>query len=177
MLAAGFGGYLLASMFRLLSFDYRHYGAGLPDLLLVRAFVNKRLCASSKASDLTGNNELLNLSEWIGEVFQKSPTSTSGILDDRDEEFLGASISEKHTGTSASNRRNKDSENLLTKELHPERLILISNGLPVIVECVFVEVKSHSDKLDDRQEDWLNILDHHGNARVCKFHSSKKKKR
>ena len=177
MLAAGFGGYLLASMFRLLSFDYRHYGAGLPDLLLVRAFVNKRLCASSKASDLTGNNELLNLSEWIGEVFQKSPTSTSGILDDRDEEFLRGSISEKYTGASASNRRNKDSENLLTKELHPERLILISNGLPVIVECVFVEVKSHSDKLDDRQEDWLNILDHHENARVCKFHSSKKKKR
>jgi hypothetical protein len=39
---------------------------------------------------------------------------------------------------------------------------------------MFVEVKSHSDRLDSRQEDWLNILDLHGNARVCKFEKAPK---
>ena len=44
----------------------------------------------------------------------------------------------------------------------------------VFVQCLFVEVKSASDKLDERQEDWLNILDKEGCARVCKFVKSKK---
>ena len=37
LIAAGCGGALLASIFRCLFFDYRHYSGGLPDLLLVRA--------------------------------------------------------------------------------------------------------------------------------------------
>jgi hypothetical protein len=32
-----------------------------------------------------------------------------------------------------------------------------------------VEVKSSNDRLDPRQEDWLNVIDRHGRARVCKF--------
>ena len=37
LLASGFGGKMLVVIFRSLFFDYRHYCAGLPDLLLVRA--------------------------------------------------------------------------------------------------------------------------------------------
>lgn len=177
MLAAGFGGKLLASMFRLLSFDYRHYGAGLPDLLLVRAFTKDKESCSSGSDENIEILKLLNLSDWVGEVFQKSPTSTSGILDDRDEEFLGGSLSEKQgISSTTNNRKSSDSKAITLNDLRPEKLLLTYNDLPVMVECMFVEVKSHSDKLDDRQEDWLNILDRYGSARVCKFNSSKKKR-
>jgi hypothetical protein len=39
---------------------------------------------------------------------------------------------------------------------------------------MFVEVKSLNDRLGGRQEDWLNVLDRIGNARVCKFGKRKK---
>ena len=39
-----------------------------------------------------------------------------------------------------------------------------------------VEVKSSNERLDPRQEDWLNVMDRHGNARVCKFEQTRKKK-
>jgi len=177
MLAAGFGGKLLASMFRLLSFDYRHYGAGLPDLLLVRAFTKDKESCSSVSDEKIEILNLLKLSDWVGEIFQESPTSTSGILDDRDEEFLGGSLSEKQriSSTNNNNRKSIDSKAITLNDLRPEKLLLTYNDSPVMVECMFVEVKSHSDKLDDRQEDWLNILDRYGSARVCKFKSSKKK--
>ncbi|MGH3055650.1 MAG: hypothetical protein ACRDL7_11800 [Gaiellaceae bacterium] len=40
LLAAGFGGKMLASIFRSLCYDYRHYSGGMPDLLLVRGIYN-----------------------------------------------------------------------------------------------------------------------------------------
>lgn len=120
---------------------------------------------------------LLKLSDWVGEIFRESPTSTSGILDDRDEELLGGSLSEKQRISSITINRKSiiDSKAIALNDLRPEKLLLTSNDSPVMVECMLVEVKSHSDKLDDRQEDWLNILDRYGSARVCKFKSSKKK--
>lgn len=59
----------------------------------------------------------------------------------------------------------------------PLRLMLEHGGRAVRVECMMVEVKSANDRLDARQEDWLNILDQHGNARVCKFEDTRKKRR
>jgi hypothetical protein len=55
----------------------------------------------------------------------------------------------------------------------PERLRLEHNAQKIRVECMCVEVKSQNDRLDPRQEDWLNILDRYGNARVCKFVKTK----
>lgn len=167
MLAAGFGGQQLASMFRLLCFDYRHYGAGLPDLLLVRAFVHE----STDAGDVC---QSLDLHQWIGEVFQHSPTCTSAILEDRDEEFIGGSLNERQALSSSNQRRSNKQEGWTFDECDPERLLLSQDGSPITVDCMFVEVKSHNDRLDDRQEDWLNILDRFGNARLCKFKSSAK---
>ena len=177
MLAAGFGGKVLASMFRLLSFDYRHYGAGLPDLLLVRAFTKDKEPCNSGSDKEIDTMKLLNLSDWVGEVFQKSPTNTSGILDDIDEEFLGGSLSEKQgVSSTTNNRKSNNSKAITLNDIISEKLLLTYNDAPVMVECMFVEVKSQSDKLDGRQEDWLNILDRYGSARVCKFNSSKKKR-
>jgi hypothetical protein len=62
-------------------------------------------------------------------------------------------------------------------ELLPERLQLFHKGRRVKVECMFVEVKSSNDRLDARQEDWLNVLDRHGRARVCKFEDNIKTKK
>ena len=57
----------------------------------------------------------------------------------------------------------------------PKQLSLTHHdGGSVVVQCMFVEVKSANDSLDERQEDWLNVLDQVGHARVCKFIASKK---
>eukprot|EP00539_Tryblionella_compressa_P005992 CAMPEP_0178768774 /NCGR_PEP_ID=MMETSP0744-20121128/20438_1 /TAXON_ID=913974 /ORGANISM="Nitzschia punctata, Strain CCMP561" /LENGTH=497 /DNA_ID=CAMNT_0020424907 /DNA_START=36 /DNA_END=1530 /DNA_ORIENTATION=- len=182
MLAAGFGGKMLSSIFRCLFFDYRHYSGGLPDLLLVRALY----CTSG---------QLVDLGEWIGECFSSEYQSelkakqVSEILGDRDEEFLGCS-KVGDSGARSSNRfkssvrrgsisaRPNGTEILnQSKEYKmPDRLRLEHNDQKVKVECMCVEVKSQNDRLDPRQEDWLNILDQHGNARVCKFQKPKHSK-
>jgi hypothetical protein len=59
----------------------------------------------------------------------------------------------------------------------PARLVLSQNERAIEVQCMFVEVKSQNDRLDGRQEDWLNVLDRVGNARVCKFANAQKPKK
>jgi hypothetical protein len=145
--------------------DYRHYGAGLPDLLLVRALAHN----SIKAHDEKESSNIIDLSEWIGEVFHSIDNSHAGLLYDADDEFLGASLNERQAKSSKTSPKELDKD---LEDYVPQRLILSYNGCPVTVECMFVEVKSHNDKLDGRQEDWLNIIDNHGHARVCKFQST-----
>lgn len=178
MLAAGLGGNLLAAIFRSLFFDYRFYSGGLPDLLLFRAIY-------------TATEELVILGDWVGESFTKEyqdaikAQKIAQVFGDKDEEFLGCSKVGDSGGRStnkwnkpagrgtlgsnlaASNAegRRQEKKNLVM----PERLILSHDGRAVRVECMCVEVKSQNDRLDPRQEDWLNILDRFGNARVCKF--------
>jgi len=173
MLAAGFGGTMLASIFRCYFFDYRFFSGGLPDLLLVRArFASK--------------NKLVDLGEWVGEAFdaeylaELEAHQRANLLGDKDDDFLGcAKVGDSGGGGNARSRSSKrlrpptpttSSKTKLPQM--PERLELTFLGDPVEVECMFVEVKSLNDKLDARQEDWLNILDLHGNARVCKFGKS-----
>ncbi|CAB9528290.1 FANCD2 FANCI-associated nuclease 1 [Seminavis robusta] len=185
MVAAGFGGKMLSSMFRCFFFDYRHYSGGLPDLLLVRATQQQ---PESKAT-------LVDLGEWVGEAFdaqylaELEADQLSSLLGDRDDDFLGCN----KVGDSSANSRgrsnirprsgqpnrrdsaaNGTNTNLPTL---PARLLLVHSGADVNVECMFCEVKSLNDRLDARQEDWLNILDLHGNARVCKFGDGKESKK
>jgi len=178
-LAAGFGGRLLASIFRCMFFDYRHYSGGLPDLLLVRA-------------KLSGTEpcRLVDLGEWIGESFdakylaELEAQHRTSLLVDRDDDFLGCSkVGDSGGGGSSRGRtaskrsvrqepRSKDATSTGQRAalpVLPPKLVLSHNGSQVEVECMFVEVKSSNDRLDARQTDWLNILDRSGNARVCKF--------
>lgn len=147
-------------MIRTLTYDYRHYGAGLPDLLLVRAF--------------TEEMTPLDLGNWVGEVFHESLMNNASILIDRDEEFIGGSIHDNKKISSRIERQQKTQDSNI--EI-PERLMLSYENKSVAVQCMFVEVKSANDKLDERQEDWLNVLDRFGNARICKFHHAPKKKK
>ncbi|GAX11912.1 hypothetical protein FisN_17Lu180 [Fistulifera solaris] len=175
-LAAGLGGMQLASIFRCLFFDYRYYSGGLPDLLLFRAVYE----------DST-NLELVELSEWIGEEFSKDRQAAmaekigASFLLDRDDEFLGCSKSGDSAGqgiqSTRQGRGNSEKLDLRmppSQDMLPERLILWHCSRKVKIDCIMVEVKSANDRLDPRQEDWLNILDRHGNARVCKFEKSSK---
>jgi hypothetical protein len=180
MLAAGFGGKMLAAMFRCLFFDYRHYSGGLPDLLLVRAIYT--------TTEGDSNCELVDLGDWVGESFTKEYQDTiraqkiAQVFLDNDEDYLGCSKVgdsggrsmnkwNKPTGRSARNGESKgDSRKVLAM---PGRLSLCHNNRKIRVECMCVEVKSQNDRLDPRQEDWLNILDRFGNARVCKFEKPK----
>lgn len=165
MVAGGLGGKLISSMFRCLCYDYRHYGAGLPDLLLVRAL---------KIENKQDPPSLLDLNEWIGEEIVDSLSGTMAISSSsRDDEFLGGIINEKQTLSTNKSQKNKNEDTCMDIKV-PDRLNLIHGESEVLVQCLFVEVKSANDTLDERQEDWLNILDRYGHARLCKFKSSQK---
>jgi hypothetical protein len=182
LVAAGCGGPLLSAMFRCLLFDYRHYSGGLPDLLLVRA------TAAVSTSESTTTSLLIDLENWIGEGTFSS--STDVIKSFEDDEFLGCtktsdtgslsrttsrgkrpSRSFEGNGDGKDGRTSTPSKADCSSSL-PNRLQLVYEDRPVRVECAMVEVKSSNDRLDPRQEDWLNVIDRHGLARVCKFTSN-----
>ena len=178
MLAAGFGGKHLAAVFRCMLFDYRHFSGGLPDLLLTRALY----------SDANGSKEFVDLGEWVGEAFteeakaQRDSENRSNLLSDKDDDFLGCSKvgdSGPSRSTSRWSRPPTPNEQKSTPTLPelPSKLVLTHKERAIKVQCLFVEVKSQNDRLDGRQEDWLNVLDRVGNARVCKFISNKKPKK
>ena len=194
MLAVGFGGKMLASIFRCFFFDYRHYSGGLPDLLLVRA-----LYTSSTDRELVSSDgivkDLVDLGEWVGESFSSEhqeairAKQVSHIFMDTDSDFLGCSkVGDsggrttnrfQRPGRSRNSNVAKDDdsskdEKPKTPYKMPEKLRMSHGSRQIRVECMFVEVKSQNDRLDSRQEDWLNILDLHGNARVCKFEKAPK---
>jgi hypothetical protein len=184
-LAAGFGGRHLADAMRCMFFDYRHYSGGFPDLLLCRAQYKPEAGVASPPDQL----EFVDLGKWIGESFSVEYQSSlrseraNQMLEDRDDDFLGCSKAGDSGGRGnkwyskrppgrwsglATNNEQQEKENLKEVEM-PARLELHYKGRHIVPECMFVEVKSQNDRLDARQEDWLNILDVNGKARVCKF--------
>jgi hypothetical protein len=173
-MAAGCGGTLLAAVFRCFLFDYRHYSGGLPDLTLVRSIYDDTRSIP---------DGLVNLGDWIGEGFhqerqdERDAQRATAMLED--DEFLGCSKMGDSGGQNRFNRsRSTQSQNAQARFLSmddlPTKLELVHGGRQVTVECMMVEVKSSNDRLDPRQEDWLNVLDRYGNARVCKFEDSSK---
>eukprot|EP00977_Amphora_coffeiformis_P005967 scaffold1271_cov167-Amphora_coffeaeformis.AAC.2 len=178
LVAAGCGGEQLSAIFRCLLYDYRHWSGGLPDLLLVRAIAHD--------SDGTPPG-LIDLSKFVGESFsvdfRLEMKNQMGAAMLADEEFLACSKVGDSGGTQfRSSRRGLQQPKAAPLKSYsmedlPEKLQLTFEGMRVIPECMMVEVKSSNDRLDPRQEDWLNVLDRYGNARVCKFEDSKKYKR
>jgi hypothetical protein len=167
MIAAGLGGQALSSIFRAFTFDYRHYSGGLPDLLLTRARYK------------SAANQFVDLGEWVGEAFCKDYIEEDNInrcismLADRDDDFLGCS---KNSDSGLFSSRKKMQKKVLIPTTFPNKLQLLHNEKQVKVDCMFVEVKSVNDRLDARQEDWLNIIDKFADARVCKFVSKNQSK-
>lgn len=187
MLAAGFGGKMLSAIFRCFFFDYRHYSGGLPDLLLVRAIYT--------TSEDQSSNELVDLGDWVGESFSKEhqdgikARKIAQMFLDNDGEFLGCSKVGDSGGRSMNKWNKPGGRNGMGQRgigesatrsrqvvAMPDRLCLSHSDRKIRVECMCVEVKSQNDRLDPRQEDWLNILDRFGNARVCKFEKPKRRK-
>jgi hypothetical protein len=129
----------------------------------------------------SAENHFVDLGEWVGEAFSKDHIEEEkmnrsiGMLADRDDDFLGCS---KQADTSSRSKFSslKRRQKISVPPEFPDKLQLIHKQTPVKVECMFVEVKSSNDRLDSRQEDWLNIIDRCGSARVCKFGNKKKSK-
>lgn len=115
-------------------------------------------------------------------------------LFDRDDEFLGCDKSSEvatsfrpRNGKAQGRTKEEENEKLaaadddedddddLWKQIAP--LEMVHEGRAIVPHCLFVEVKSSNDTLDARQEDWLNVLDQHGYARVCKFATNQKSQR
>jgi hypothetical protein len=157
-IAAGFGGRALASIFRSFCFDFRHYNAGLPDLLLLRA-------------NYESDSDPIDLGEWLGEGFSVDDKSLSFALDTiNTSDFLGCSEKDMKLKGNRPSLRGNSGPSTKSKE----KLQFVHNGKKVQVKCIVVEVKSNNDSLDERQEDWLNIIDRAipFHARVCKFTDS-----
>jgi hypothetical protein len=171
LIAGALGPAALSQIFRTLCFDYRHWSGGLPDLFLVRARYEHALPS--------GNNSVsfVQLADWIGEGFSHSHVNSKicqshfSILADRDDEFLGQP--KNADGLSSQNQsyaRKKQGATKAQLPLFPDKLEFLHEGQRVKADCMFVEVKSANDRLSERQEDWLSILE--PNARVCKFTNS-----
>jgi hypothetical protein len=173
LIACAIGPVVLTRIFRTLCFDYRHWSGGLPDLLMVRGRYESPTCDNDVPS-------AVNLADWIGEGFSPGQIDVTNrqnrisMLTDRDDEFLGQP--KNADGFASLNAaRNKQGSTRCIDELPllPEKLVLLHEGCRVTVECMFVEVKSANDRLSERQEDWLSILE--PLARVCKFVNAKEK--
>jgi len=182
MIASALGGTALARVFRTLCFDYRHWSGGLPDLFLVRT----RRCESKTTTgcDDDDSGSFVDLADWIGEGFsrdhieEKNIQSHISMLADRDDEYLGqpknADGSSSQQQQYSARRKKVAAANDVQLPSFPKRLVFTLDEKRVKAECVFVEVKSANDRLSERQEDWLSILDDCTNARVCKFTNSSK---
>jgi hypothetical protein len=195
-LAAALGGKALAAIFRCLCYDYRHYAGGLPDLTMARAVYEAGCVDDDNKERGTDTEQLVDLGSWVGEAFDAEEIEKGQVVElcrilaDRDDEFLGCSkVGETGAGSFQQRIRQrrgkkqdettKRGEEQLSSEgaVVPPKLKLSHQGRTIRVEAMFVEVKSANDRLDARQEDWLNVLDRVANARVCKFSAKKKAKR
>jgi len=170
MIGCALNGAALASIFRTLCFDYRSWSGGLPDLFLVRA--------QDSSPD---SSSFVSLADWIGEGFSqeaidaKNMKSLISLLAERDDEFLGQ-LKNADGFSSQLFTSKKKKKGVARVEVPPfpqDKLKFMHDEKQVKAECMFVEVKSANDRLSERQEDWLSILEGCTNARVCKFSSSK----
>ena len=170
LIAGALGPIALAHIFRTLCFDYRHWSGGLPDLFLVRA----------RYASATGPDSFVDLADWIGEGFSHGQIEEENIqrhinmLVDRDDEFLGCS--KNADGSSSQQKfssRKKQGAARVELPSFPDKLEFRHMERNILSESMFVEVKSANDRLSERQEDWLSILESCSNARVCKFSNSK----
>ena len=161
----------LSRIFRALCFDYRHWSGGLPDLFLVRA----RYDYTSPSGD--NSVSFVQLADWIGEGFSHIKIGSNireshiSMLTDRDDEFLGQP--KNADGLTSHNQfyaRKKQGVANFQLPFFPEKLEFVHDGKSITVDSMFVEVKSANDRLSERQEDWLSMLE--PNARVCKFTSA-----
>ena len=144
-------------------------------MLLVRARY-----ASGESGD---SDSFVDLSDWIGEGFckqhieEKNMQSNISMLLDRDDEFLGCSKNADGSSSQQQRFTRKKQQGAAKVELpsFPPKLTFIHEEKKVNTEAMFVEVKSANDRLSERQEDWLSILESCTYARVCKFNSSSNK--
>lgn len=176
MIASALGPVALSRIFRTLCFDYRHWSGGLPDLFLVRAYD-----CESPIGDSISSSPFIQLADWIGEGFSQSRIDEKNLrfqtsmLSDRDDEFLGQPKSADGFPSQQQNpRRKNNSIASIQLPSFPDMLEFVHEERRVRADCMFVEVKSANDRLSERQEDWLSILESSTNARVCKFTNSPK---
>jgi len=170
MIGCSLGGKALASIFRTLCFDYRSWSGGLPDLFLVRA------------QDKEESSSFVSLADWIGEGFsqeaidEQNANTLISLLAERDDEFLGHAKNADGFSSQQYTSKKKKKRGVARVEVPPfpeDKLKFIYGEKQIKAECMFVEVKSANDRLSERQEDWLSILEGCTTARVCKFSSSK----
>ncbi|KAL3816564.1 hypothetical protein ACHAXA_003804 [Cyclostephanos tholiformis] len=171
LIGQALGPVALTRIFRALCFDYRHWSGGLPDLFLVRA--RYEYASPSGANSVP----FVQLADWIGEGFSNEKNDSYihknhiSMLTDRDDEFLGQpKNADGLSSQNLSSARKKQGAPYVQLPLFPEKLEFVHDGKSVKAECMFVEVKSANDRLSERQEDWLSILE--PDARVCKFTNS-----
>jgi len=149
--AACLGGSVLAAMFRTLSLDHRHFNAGLPDLLLIRAL-----------KPVADSWEVAEAHTWLAPsiVARLDPFAVRVRRKRRVDEDLMGDPSEKGQAAPAA----ADDE---------DQPISFRDGWHF--EARLVEVKGPSDTLSYLQRAWLVIIGAAGgHCRICRIMDSKK---
>ena len=106
---------------------------------------------------------------------EQNANTLISLLAERDDEFLGQPKNADGFSSQlyTSKKKKKGIARVEVPPFPQDKLRFLHDEKQVKAECMFVEVKSANDRLSERQEDWLSILEGCTNARVCKFSSSK----
>ena len=149
VVAGCIGGKFLANLFRVLASNYRHWGGGMPDLLLWR--IHNREKSIWVAKDLKDTNAI-DEGFSLGNTIQKIEPN-----------FAMISTTEI-THTFETDRHQKILD-----------CFAINSDDPIKCDILFIEVKGPRDRLDGRQMAWLNKLISFGiPAGVCRIKEPKK---
>ena len=151
VVAGCIGGRFLANLFLVLASNYRHWGGGMPDLLLWR--INNREKTVWDAKDLKG-------------------------MDMLDEEFRLENIMQKHEPNIGKIPAQKAQVHVRPLDTRKFWIVLMTHSNsddPVKCDILFIEVKGPRDRLDGRQTAWLKkLIDFGIPAGVCRIQEPKK---
>lgn len=134
---------MLAAALLALAIDWRHYGSGLPDLLLLRA-IQRTAEAGEGAPDaaLKGSADwkVAPAAAWLGPAASEAMSPVQGLRIDEDD------------------LRRPPRRGTADELGPPAPDVGLSLGKELRYEAMLVEVKGPDDRLSDRQRAWIAIF-------------------
>jgi hypothetical protein len=166
------GGLGLSTICKAYAINYRHFGAGFPDLLMIRVSFRKSTNVISNCDKTDDSNQYIDIGNFLeagwaelSNIDENAVTDSISLLDVEGMELLKNSESEHiFEGITNPNLQNLNFASIIEKND-----ILKLNNLEenFKFEVLFVEVKGPTDHLAYKQNLWLQILSSNCAAAVC----------
>lgn len=175
LVAISIGGRGLAGLCRGMLVNFRYFGNGAPDLLVIRA---RRLSEDGQSSTVVAASSLLGM-DW--QSYGRLSLDAAGSSED----LLAPAKRTKKAETRVESKEAEDQADAEETVSIPSpapfeyteadlMLPVVEGSCAMVFECMVVEVKGPSDVLSPQQVTWLNLLTSHGvKAFVCRVRESK----